>query len=181
MFYVYELFDPATGDAFYVGKGKGNRRLHHLNEALSGKRSAKCDRIRLILDSGGEYSSRVVSHHKCEKEALAVEADLIAFYGLAALTNVLPNGWCHVPPEYDPVASAKKVVLALIPRLRWAMLCKAAGIKPALCGEQIDALFSHLRGAVGQEFFDKAVGVVSSRKAGNRLLVTITAEGYANA
>ena len=31
-YYVYGLIDPKTKEPFYVGKGKGDRALHHLSE-----------------------------------------------------------------------------------------------------------------------------------------------------
>lgn len=39
MNYVHLLSDPRTGDFFYVGKGKGNRVLNHLNDTSDNPKS----------------------------------------------------------------------------------------------------------------------------------------------
>jgi len=92
MFYVYELADPATGAAFYVGKGQKRRVDDHEAEARKGVHSRKCDRIREIWRAGLAVEKRIVSRHQDENEALQAEFDLIAEYGLDSLTNVLPGG-----------------------------------------------------------------------------------------
>lgn len=92
MFYVYELADPHTGVAFYVGKGQKRRMHDHEVEASKGTHTRKCDRIRNIWARGLKVEKRVVSTHGDENEALQAEFDLIAEYGLENLTNVLPGG-----------------------------------------------------------------------------------------
>lgn len=96
-YYVYDLVDPRDGRVFYVGKGKGNRLHHHVREAVNGKRSAKCARIREIRAEGLSHDAVIVSRYWDEQEALDAEASRIAEIGLHNLTNIMPNGWCYVP------------------------------------------------------------------------------------
>lgn len=91
-FYIYELVDPRTDRVFYVGKGCRNRIDAHEVEASSGRQSRKCDMIRAIWVDGLQVAKRKVSHHSDEQEAYDAEADLVAAYGLANLTNVVPGG-----------------------------------------------------------------------------------------
>lgn len=61
--YVYVLSDP-NGVPFYVGLGQGGRLFAHEEEARdSSNNSAKCARIRQILNSGGEIDYRIDSWH----------------------------------------------------------------------------------------------------------------------
>ena len=91
-FYVYELADPRTGIAFYVGKGQKSRVQQHETEAAKGVYSRKCQRIRDIWSASLDVERRIVSRHADENEALQAEFDLIAAYGLDQLTNVMPGG-----------------------------------------------------------------------------------------
>lgn len=87
-FYVYVLVDPRNDQIFYVGKGTGERLLHHGREAdLARDRStsAKTDRIQEIRKDGIEPQLDIVRHGLSEPEALLVEASLIDC--LADLTN----------------------------------------------------------------------------------------------
>ena len=91
-FFVYDLIDPRTDEVFYVGKGMGRRPEQHTAEALKGKRSSKCERIRAILDSGQSVRVSIARRFTCESAAYAFEVERIADIGLANLTNVLPGG-----------------------------------------------------------------------------------------
>lgn len=78
--YVYELSDPRTGEAFYVGKGTGNRLHSHEKAVRSGKSSgnlAKDRVIRSILDAGLRVVAAVVSLHPTSADAYAAEAERI--------------------------------------------------------------------------------------------------------
>ena len=87
-FYVYFLIDPETDRIFYVGKGTGNRIFAHLEFALnSPKESDKLGKIREIHQKGLQVKHRIHRHGLTEKEAFEVEASLIDFIGLDALTN----------------------------------------------------------------------------------------------
>lgn len=107
-FYVYELADPLTGVAFYVGKGQKNRIHQHETEAAKGVHSRKCQRIRDIWAAGQKIERRIVSRHTDENEALQAEFDLIASYGLDSLTNVLPGGVMGAQVYLAHLAAAEK-------------------------------------------------------------------------
>ena len=57
--YVYLYIDPASGDVFYVGKGKGNRAFDHLDDRSE---SGKCDRIKAIRKTGCEPLIELLAH-----------------------------------------------------------------------------------------------------------------------
>lgn len=84
--YVYALFDPATGQPFYVGKGGGrtglgNRRVFdHFDEARgdSGKERDKIAKIQQIWKTSGDVPWKIVrSGLENDQEALLVESALI--------------------------------------------------------------------------------------------------------
>ena len=84
--YVYALFDPATGQPFYVGKGGGsaglgNRRIFdHFSEARtsSGKDTEKISKIRQIWKDHGAVPWKIIrSGLRSDEEALLVESALI--------------------------------------------------------------------------------------------------------
>jgi hypothetical protein len=84
--YVYALFDPETGQPFYVGKGggrtgHGNRRVFdHFDEARSdsSKERSKIAKIQQIWKTAGDVPWKIVrSGLGSEHEALLVESALI--------------------------------------------------------------------------------------------------------
>lgn len=99
MFYVYELFDPADGAVFYVGKGKDDRVGDHEREARRGVVHPKCDRIRKIWARKAEVGRRIVQEFQDESAAYEFEASLIARYGIENLTNIGPGGGGSKRPE----------------------------------------------------------------------------------
>lgn len=92
--YVYELADPRTGEAFYVGKGCRNRISQHEKDARNPKTvcSEKINKIKEIWDAGFEVEKRHVAFFRREQDAYAYEAERVGFYGLDALTNIVPGG-----------------------------------------------------------------------------------------
>jgi len=87
-YYVYFLIDPETKQVFYIGKGVGNRVFAHANAAISNPTpSEKLDRIREIHDRGLSVEHVIHRHGLTEKEAFEVEAALIDYVGIEALTN----------------------------------------------------------------------------------------------
>lgn len=92
--YVYELIDPRNLAVFYVGKGTGKRIDAHEAEAACKPQvcSRKLNKIRDIWESGGVVQKRQVALFWDEQAAYDYETEVIAEYGLAALTNVLPGG-----------------------------------------------------------------------------------------
>lgn len=92
--YVYELVDPRSDAVFYVGKGTGARIDAHEAEAIKkpGVCSKKLNKIRDISAAGFAVGKRKVAFFWDEQAAYDHETDVIAEYGLHALTNVLPGG-----------------------------------------------------------------------------------------
>lgn len=89
-FYVYLLTDPRDGRVFYVGKGTGDRKDHHVRDALAGRITnvAKHRRIADIHACGLKVSVFVVHSGDSEAEAYAVERALIVRWH-DGLTNML--------------------------------------------------------------------------------------------
>jgi len=95
-FYVYALLDPRAepSSPFYIGKGLGARKFDH---AKVDDESAKSQRIQEIREEGLEPLVVDLVTELDETQALRLEAQLIASFGLESdggfLTNkVLPSG-----------------------------------------------------------------------------------------
>ena len=88
-YYVYELRDPSTGEAFYVGKGKGRRAWSHEREARrnAGANAIKRSRISAICASGERPTVVIVADGLLEDEALKLERELIGA-SREQLTNI---------------------------------------------------------------------------------------------
>lgn len=87
-FYVYALCGP-TGDAFYYGKGCGDRITHHERDARAGLPGAKCDAIRAIWDAGGMVRRAILLRTDDEAAAYQLEHQLItAAAARGSVTNV---------------------------------------------------------------------------------------------
>jgi len=176
-FYVYELIDPRTSEAFYVGKGQKRRMHHHEADAAKGTHSRKCERIRDIWASGKAVEHRIVSRHDDENEALQAEFDLIASYGLQALTNVMPGGVMgaqvylrHLAEAQERRAARDKAGLGksftqIAPQMAMVLKAKASGnqVGAWVGGRWLDftgafyALFETMIDTLGQEFVASAL------------------------
>jgi uncharacterized protein len=95
-YYIYALKDPRTTPAkpFYVGKGTGIRAYDHLARAED---TPKGRRIREIQEQSQRVIVSVLADELTEVQALKLEAELIAAFGVeeagGLLTNaVLPSG-----------------------------------------------------------------------------------------
>jgi hypothetical protein len=82
-YYVYVYVDPRNFEEFYYGKGKGSRRLAHLND---GADSEKSRRIRAIAAEGLTPIIKTVAAGLTEQEAHLIETTLIWRLG-RTLTN----------------------------------------------------------------------------------------------
>ena len=101
MFYTYVLRHPETNQAFYVGKGKGNRCLWHITEAKQKKHNYtpnfyKLNTIRSILKKNLEVKIEKIDA-TTEQDAIEMEILLISMYGrrdikTGCLTNCTDGG-----------------------------------------------------------------------------------------
>ena len=94
--YLYVLCRP-DGDPFYIGKGKGDRVLHHEREALGLGRSHKLNVIRSVVAKGGQIKYRLLGRFQDETVCLAREIEEIQRIGrhdlgTGPLTNLTVGG-----------------------------------------------------------------------------------------
>jgi len=83
-FYVYLYVDPRDSQPFYVGKGKGNRMLTHLNDT---EETEKVKRISDLRKLGLEPVIEILKYGLTEHEAFLVESAAIELIGIDRLTN----------------------------------------------------------------------------------------------
>jgi hypothetical protein len=89
-YYVYAYVNPLNGAIFYVGKGKGQRLLSHLQDT---RRHGKTVAIRQIAAVGKRPDIHVLAHGlKDEETALRIEGAVIDALGLPSLTNRVRAG-----------------------------------------------------------------------------------------
>lgn len=117
-FYTYRLLDPATGVAFYVGKGQRSRAWHHERAVQSGDlrgNRRKVEKIQQILQRGEQVEIDIVACYGRESDALDHEFRLVD--ANPALTNVAPGG---AGAPLSEAAQARKAALrqAKLNRLR---------------------------------------------------------------
>ena len=86
-YYVYLYINPETDEVFYVGKGKGNRALSHLDGTGKSPHAAM---IRRLRRRGLQPRVEILIHGlKDERTALAVEMAAIDLLGVDSLTNAV--------------------------------------------------------------------------------------------
>lgn len=91
MHYVYLLIDPFTNQPFYVGKGVGKRKYHHVQPSQQKYNPIKANKIKSIIERGGDIQYETI---ECatESDAFKLEVELITKYGkLCNGTGILTN------------------------------------------------------------------------------------------
>ena len=104
-FYVYALKDPRQKPAkiFYIGKGTGNRAWEH---QLNIDESEKGQVIQAIFDAGLKIIHTVIADNLTEEQALKIEAELIAGFGIRSQGGLLTN---RVRPNPDNINHKARV------------------------------------------------------------------------
>jgi hypothetical protein len=101
IYYTYHLVDPKTNEAFYVGKGKGQRAYIHLTRALHwhetglsvpGANFHLYNKLLKLQRNGLEPIYVFVLENVSEKEALAREMEDIQKIGIDKLCNLTYGG-----------------------------------------------------------------------------------------
>ena len=87
--YVYVYIDPRNGKPFYVGRGKGNRFLTHLDDRSDTEKVARIDEMR-----AEEIEPQIdfLRYGLTDAQAILVEAAAIDLIGLPSLTNRVSGG-----------------------------------------------------------------------------------------
>ena len=104
-FYVYALKDPRQKPAkpFYIGKGTGNRAWEH---QINIDDSEKGEIIKEINESGLKVIHTVLADNLTEEQALKVEAELIAAFGIRKYGGLLTN---KVRPNPNNISKRVKI------------------------------------------------------------------------
>lgn len=117
-FYVYELVDPRTGTAFYVGKGKGRRAWAHESAVrhFRERNGLKAEVIAQLHSEGLRPEVRIVSADMIEADAFRLERKMITARR-DELTNI--SGGAHTAQEASE-AAAKAYLQRVKPFDVWA-------------------------------------------------------------
>lgn len=99
-YYVYAYYDPTNYEIFYIGKGKGKRKLSHLHNKDLSKEKVK--RIKAIETKGETPVIRVIAKDLTQDEAFLVEKSLIWAFKVEHLTNIYTGAFSNkFRPDYS--------------------------------------------------------------------------------
>ena len=84
--YVYVYVDPRNNKPFYIGKGKGNRAIGHLQDTNDPNRE-KAKKLKEIRDAGKTPDIYLLRYGLTDAEARMIEVAAIDLIGLKELTN----------------------------------------------------------------------------------------------
>ena len=89
--YVYLLFDKHTMEIFYVGKGKGDRFLNHLDQAQkSGDLTVESKKVQKINDIGKDrLGCTILRRNLTDAEAFHIEAAAIDLLRSTSYKNII--------------------------------------------------------------------------------------------
>ena len=90
-YYVYQIRRADCVEPLYVGKGCGDRYLHHLKDATINENTLKSFLIRVAKSEGIDVLSEILSENMSELEAYEQERCLIAQYKLISEGGNLAN------------------------------------------------------------------------------------------
>ena len=96
-FYVYEHWRPDINACFYVGKGKNKRAWDLKNRKNPHFKSV----VSKLIAMGFAVDVRLIAVNLSEQDALALEIERIAFYGMENLTNMTRGGDGLVNPSEE--------------------------------------------------------------------------------
>ncbi len=104
-FYVYALKDPRQKPAkpFYIGKGTGNRAWEHQTQIDDSEKGLV---IREIHNAGLNVLHTVMADNLTEEQALKLEAELIAAFGIRKHGGLLTN---KVKPNPDNISKRVRI------------------------------------------------------------------------
>jgi hypothetical protein len=124
-YYAYLLVDPRNGQVFYIGKGVRRRMATHARLARAGRvdNAEKFRRIAAIHAAGSEVVELVFTGGLSERDALAVEKELIAALKDCGLTNI-SGGNCTNAERLEEVVAAFK--RNCVPELIWRLTASPA-------------------------------------------------------
>ena len=94
-YYVYVYIDPRNYEEFYYGKGKGSRKIAHLDDKSD---SAKTQRISKIKSAGLSPIIRVIARDLTEDQAYLIEKTLL--WKLGRWTTNVSSG--HFRDKFRP-------------------------------------------------------------------------------
>lgn len=165
-YYVYDLIDPRTGETFYVGKGRGDRKHQHARDARKGGQSERLNRIREIAESGHQVLAKTIKTFQSEAAAYSYEAERIKEFGRDVLTNIQVGGhggrWAS-----DAQIAAEKAAEVLAAYKVWENRGSVQEISLGKHGTLnlkaiADGWLQHLRGFAAKYGFDKMVELAAA-------------------